>query len=178
MNNTVRIKNDSAVARSIRPYLDRGVLVTVPPSETVEIDLRMTGWDVKKNPVAYFRMLGFAFAPKNAPKPQKPVTAPAPEPVNIAPEPIKAAPEPELVKTPEAAPALVKISAEKGDVKHFHPGNKLWHTIRNVKDWVIGKVVYSEESKEYFKVESLDGSLMACARLSEEDALKITGVKP
>lgn len=179
--------NDSKVARSIRPYLDRSVLVTVQPSEIAEIDLKRTGWDVKKNPVAYFRMLGFAFAPKNSPKPQTspaipqgapdPTPAPAPAPDANAHEPAVAPTEP--VKTPKAVTDAqgVKISAEKGNVKHFHPGNKMWHVIRNVKEWAIGKVIYSDETKAYYKVNSLDGDLMVCLPLTREEALKITGAE-
>jgi len=186
----MRIKNESKVARSIRPYIDRNILVVVKPSEVVDIDLIKTGWNVKKDPVSYFRSLGFAFAPKEsapavtAEKPASPKVKAPETPKVVIPE-VKA-PEVTIptvtipdVETPKvsAPDSTVKVSIEKGDIKHFHPGNKIWHTVRVVKDWAIGRVIYNETDKAYFKVDSIDGELLVCSPLTEEAAVKTTGVK-
>lgn len=179
--NTFKIKNDTSVAKSIRPYKDRNILLTVAPAETAEIDLSKVDWEVMKNPKAYFRNLGFVEAPKVVVTPDaEPQTAIAAVQQTVEqPQALATASTlpvtPDAVTEPSVSAEFIRVTAESGNVKHFHPGNKLWHVIRNVKDWVIGKVIYNGES--YYKVDSLDGDAMLCRLLAKEEALKITGME-
>jgi len=178
---SVRIKNTSETARSIRPYTDRGELVTAAPGEIVSIDLKRCGFDIRTNPGRYFKSLGFVFDP--APEPvQKRLETAAIKPVepiktekSAIDEPSQSAPVPTAVKV---TPDKVRIGIEGGDIMHFHPGNRLWHTVRIVKDRLVGKLVYNVTDKTYFKVLSIDGDLLVSVPITEADALKAAGVAP
>jgi hypothetical protein len=184
---TVRVKNPSKTARSIRPYQERGVLVTLEPEGLADIELRKCGYDVKANPRKYFTGLGLIFDPapiavieppeEKEPEPKTPPIVKAQKTKDE--EPKDAVIEPINAPAPGGADKIkTKISIEKGNIKHFHTGNKLWHTIKLIKEWVVGKVIYNETDKAYFKVTSLDGDLLVAVPMTEEEALKATGVKP
>jgi hypothetical protein len=176
----VRIKNTAETPRSIRPYTERGELVTLEPGSIVSIDLKKCGFEVKTNPRQYFTRLGFVYDPSPEPavKTAEPLAVMTGEKIT-APEKSAELPEPAADPAPaEKPPIKTRIGTAKGDIKHFHPGNRMWHIVRAVNERLIGKTVFNAADKAYFKVSSLDGDLLVGIPMSEEEALKLTGVAP
>ena len=166
----IRIKNMARVPRSIRPYKDRGVLVSFKVGETHEIDISQCEWDVQRNPKAYFGTLGFDTLWGSAgekPSIEKKVETPTPQKPQEA---IKPAIQEQLSES-------VKFSVDSGDFKHYNAASSSWQGLRRVKDWVLDRVIYDSSKNKYFKVTSLDGDQMVCKALTESEAISITGRK-